>query len=379
MALKNLLINQLNVEIDADMMTIKRITILLKELLADGDARDKEIEEIKSYHIPYFIGGELWRLIWVYVVHLYRELKLEFAQRISRVVHLAMETRTSTELKKILDIMEADKRDIAQQMKAMQDKIQELLLSNNHRTNGDSSDSDYSVNKEGNGSRQSNGIKVDIPEYDGKLDPDEFVEWLRTAELVFDYKHTTKDSKVKIVALKLSKYASTWWSNVCMKRKRRGKEKIRSWSKMKEKMKQKFLPSYYIQVSFSQLHSLRQGAGTAKDYPREYEYLLMKCDIPEDHPRALVRYLGGLESRVAHVVELHPYQTLAELTLLAHKVDSQQRTKGQQEFTRPNFKSNSYKKSPSKSQTTRYTQCKHGFPQSSQEMFSMSRSRAHHI
>nr|GEW76399.1 reverse transcriptase [Tanacetum cinerariifolium] len=262
---------------------------------------------------------------------------------------IAMEARTSTELKKILNIMEADKRDVAQQMKAMQDQIQELLsnnhrtngdssssgdsvdkegmqdqiqelLSNNHRTNGDSSSSGDSVNKEGNGSRQSNDIKVDIPEYDGKLDPDEFVEWLRT-------------------------YASTWWSNVCLKRERRGKEKIRSWSKMKEKMKQKFLPSYYIQASFSQLHSLRQRAGTAEDYSREFEYLLMKCDMPEDDPHTLVRYLGGLESRVAHVVELHPYETLAELTLLAHKLDSQQRTKGQQEFTRPNFKSNSYQKS----------------------------------
>nr|GEW10681.1 hypothetical protein [Tanacetum cinerariifolium] len=224
-----------------------------------------------------------------------------------------METRTSTELKKILEIMEADKRDVAQQMKAMQDHIQALFLSNNQRMNGDSSSSSDLVNKEGNGGRHSSGIKVDIPEYDGKLDPDEFVEWLRTVELVFDYEQTTEDNKVKIVALKLRKYASTWWSNVCLKRERRGNEKIRTWLKMKEKMKQKFLPSYYIQASFSQLHSLRQGA-------------------------------GGLKSRVAHVVELHTYHTLVELTLLAHKVDSQQRTKGKQEFTRPDFKSNSYQK-----------------------------------
>ncbi|GJW99952.1 putative nucleotidyltransferase, ribonuclease H [Tanacetum coccineum] len=250
-----------------------------------------------------------------------------------------METRTSTELKKILEIMEADKRDVAQQMKAMQDQIQELLLSNNHRTNGDSSSSGDSVNKEGNGSRHSNDIKVDIPEYDGKLDPDEFVEWLRTVELVFDYKQTTEDNKVKIVALKLRKYASTWWFNVCLKRERSGKEKIRSWPKMKAKMKQKFLPSYYIQASFSQLHSLKQGSSPAEDYSRDFEYLLMKCDIPEDDPQTLVRYLGGLEPRVANVVELHTYQTLSELTLLAHKVDSQQRIKGKHEV-RPSFKPN---------------------------------------
>ncbi|GJR50542.1 NB-ARC domains-containing protein [Tanacetum coccineum] len=60
-----------------------------------------------------------------------------------------------------------------------------------------------SVNKRGAGSWHPNDIKVDIPEYDGKLDPDEFVEWLRTVERVFDYMQTTEDNKVKIVALKL--------------------------------------------------------------------------------------------------------------------------------------------------------------------------------
>ncbi|PWA34626.1 hypothetical protein CTI12_AA617250 [Artemisia annua] len=200
-----------------------------------------------------------------------------------------MDTRSSTEMKKILEIMEADKRDMAQQMKAMQDQIQELIVSQNQ---GEDSNSNRSVNKGGTGGWHSNDIKVDIPEYDGKLDPDEFVEWIRTVERVFDYKETTDDNKVKIVALKLRKYASTWWSNVCLKRERMGKEKIRTWPKMKEKMKQKFLHSYYIQASFSQLHSLKQGSGPVEDYSRDFEYLLMKCDIPEDDPQTLVRYLG---------------------------------------------------------------------------------------
>ncbi|GJS90944.1 putative unclassified retrotransposon protein [Tanacetum coccineum] len=96
-------------------------------------------------------------------------------------------------------------------------------------------------------------------------------EWIRTLERYYDYKETTDDNKVKIVALKLRKYASTWWSNVCLKRERMGKEKIRTWPKMKAKMKQKFLPPHHIQASFSQLHSLKQGAGSAEDYSREFE------------------------------------------------------------------------------------------------------------
>ncbi|GJR33812.1 reverse transcriptase, partial [Tanacetum coccineum] len=260
-----------------------------------------------------------------------------------------METRHAADLKKILETIEADKKEMAQKMQAMQGQIQELLISQNH---GEDSASSGSVNKRGAGSWHPNDIKVDIPEYDGKLDPDEFVEWLRTVERVFDYKQTTEDNKVKIVALKLRKYASTWWSNTCLKRERAGKEKIQTWPKMKAKMKQKFLPTYYVQNSFSQLHSLRQGTGTAEEYSREFEYLLMKCDVPEDDPQTLVRYLGGLEPRVANVVELHSYQTLTELTLLSHKVDSQQRSKGKFEPTRQSFKPTTYSKPTSTHKTT---------------------------
>ncbi|GJX23196.1 zinc finger, CCHC-type containing protein [Tanacetum coccineum] len=124
---------------------------------------------------------------------------------------------------------------------------------------GDESPSNGSINKGGQGGWHPNDIKVDSPEYDGKLDLDEFVEWLQTVERVFEYKHTMEENKVKIVSVKLCKYASTWWSNTCLKRERSGKEKIKSWPKMKAKLKQKFLPTYHVQNSFSQLHTLKQG------------------------------------------------------------------------------------------------------------------------
>jgi hypothetical protein len=124
---------------------------------------------------------------------------------------------------------------------------------------------------------------------------------------------------------------------------------------MKAKMKQKFLPTYYVQNSFSQLHSLRQGTGTTEEYSREFEYLLMKCHVPEDDPHTLVRYLGGLEPRVANVVELHSYQTLTELTLLSQKVDSQQRSKGKFEPTPQSFRPTTYSKPTSTHKTTTST------------------------
>ena len=48
-------------------------------------------------------------------------------------------------------------------------------------------------------------FRVDIPEFEGQLDPDSFLDWLRTVERVFDYKDVPEEKKVKLVALKLRK------------------------------------------------------------------------------------------------------------------------------------------------------------------------------
>ncbi|XP_022019990.1 uncharacterized protein LOC110920060 [Helianthus annuus] len=245
-----------------------------------------------------------------------------------------------------------------QQLKEVQDQMQALTIAmqrrNTDRTppwyrpDDDDDDSDtYSTagdyNPYGRRHRDTHhrsDIKVDIPEYDGRLDPDEFVEWLRTVERVFDYKQTGEEKKVKLVSLKLRKYASTWWANVCLQGEKFGKEKVRSWSKMKKLLKTKFMPPYYLQESFSKLHFIKQGSRTVKEYSQEFEHLLMKYNLSEDDPQTLtlVRYLGGLESSISNVVELQPYTTLAELTLLAHKVEGQQKAWGKVEATKPSHK-----------------------------------------
>jgi len=48
-----------------------------------------------------------------------------------------------------------------------------------------------------------------------------------------------------------------------------------------------------------------------------------------------VRYLGGLDEKIAHLVELHPYTTLDELSSLAYKVELQKRIKGKNKSFKP--------------------------------------------
>ncbi|VFR00371.1 unnamed protein product [Cuscuta campestris] len=101
-------------------------------------------------------------------------------------------------------------------------------------------------------------FKVDIPTFEGKNDPDDFLEWLETVERVFDFKDVPEDKKVKIVALKFQKYASTWWSNLSTKRRRENKAPVKTWFKMRSLLKKKFLPEQYVRDNFAKLQHLRQ-------------------------------------------------------------------------------------------------------------------------
>ncbi|VFQ98959.1 unnamed protein product [Cuscuta campestris] len=165
-------------------------------------------------------------------------------------------------------------------------------------------------------------FKFDIPIFEGKNDLDEFLEWLKTVERVFDFKEVSDEKKVKIVALKFRKYASTWWTNTCTKRIRSEKPPVSSWQKMRSLLKKKFLPTEYSRENFAKLQTLRQGTKSVEDYTREFEELLLRCDLQENEEQTFVRYLFGLNLQIANTVELQGYTTFEELTKLALKVES---------------------------------------------------------
>ena len=87
-----------------------------------------------------------------------------------------------------------------------------------------------------------NDFKVEVLEFEGNLDPKEFLDWLHTVERVSEYKDVSKDKKVKLAALGLRKNASLWWTNLSAKRVRERQPRIRTWEKMKSMLKARFLP-----------------------------------------------------------------------------------------------------------------------------------------
>ncbi|KAL6211413.1 hypothetical protein ACLB2K_016639 [Fragaria x ananassa] len=56
--------------------------------------------------------------------------------------------------------------------------------------------------------RWETNFKLEIPEFHGNLQAEEFIDWLNTIERIFDLKDAPDDKKVKLVAVKLMGCAS---------------------------------------------------------------------------------------------------------------------------------------------------------------------------
>ncbi|GJU67477.1 reverse transcriptase domain-containing protein, partial [Tanacetum coccineum] len=152
------------------------------------------------------------------------------------------------------------------------------------------------------------GLKIEIPEFTGKVHPDDFIDWLSTIERVFDVRDIPDKLKVKLVAIKLRQHASLWWDHVTKRRRIERKSKVETWEKMKKLMKAKFLPENHRQEAFLDYHNLSQQNMTVEEVINEFDKFRMKCDVVEEE-------------------DLQPYWTYTDVCKLALKVEKQIKAK----------------------------------------------------
>lgn len=166
-------------------------------------------------------------------------------------------------------------------------------------------------------------MKVDMPEFEGRMQPNEFLDWLHTVDRIFEYKEVPENQKVKLVAIKLKKYASLWWENLRRQRAHEGRSRIVTWEKMKKELKRKFLPDNFRQDNFLKFHNFKQQDLSVEDYTMEFDHLMLKCNVNESEEQIIARYLGGLKTKIANIVQLQPYWTYNDVVKLAIKVEKQ--------------------------------------------------------
>jgi DNA-binding transcriptional regulator WhiA len=65
--------------------------------------------------------------------------------------------------------------------------------------------------------------KMDIPIYEGNLDAEELLDWIRALDTYFNYEDVKEDKKVKHVVARLKGDASLWWDELQADRRCKGK------------------------------------------------------------------------------------------------------------------------------------------------------------
>ncbi|XP_031387173.1 uncharacterized protein LOC116200464 [Punica granatum] len=81
--------------------------------------------------------------------------------------------------------------------------------------------------------RNIGSIKMTIPPFQGRNDPDAFIEWERKVELVFDCHNYSEEKKVKLAAVEFTDYAIVWWEKLVKERRRNHERPIETWEEMK--------------------------------------------------------------------------------------------------------------------------------------------------
>ena len=90
--------------------------------------------------------------------------------------------------------------------------------------------------------RYMKNIKVDVSNFDGRLDPQYYLDWVMSLERYFKWYEMSQERRVRFAAMKLVGQAGQYWSNVERLIALRRQEPIRIWDEMKAKLSQKYLP-----------------------------------------------------------------------------------------------------------------------------------------
>ena len=143
------------------------------------------------------------------------------------------------------------------------------------------------------------GIKIKVPSFQGKNDPEVYLEWEMKVEQIFSCHSYSEGKKVKLAALEFTDYALVWWDQMQKERVRYGERPIQTWEEMKTIMRRRYIPSYYHRDLHNKLQRLTQGSKSVDEYHKEMEIALIRANVVEDSEATMARFLHGLNQDIA--------------------------------------------------------------------------------
>ena len=187
------------------------------------------------------------------------------------------------------------------------------------------------------------GIKLNIPPFKGKNDPEAYLEWEMKIEHVFSCHNYEEDQKVKLAATEFSDYALVWWNKLQKERARNEEPMVDTWTEMKKIMRKRYVPASYSRDLKFKLQKLTQGNKGVEEYFKEMDVLMIQAKIEEDEEVTMARFLNGLTNDIRDIVELQEFVEMDDLLHKAIQVEQQLKRKGVAKRSFTNFGSSSWK------------------------------------
>ena len=164
-------------------------------------------------------------------------------------------------------------------------------------------------------------IKMKIPWFQGKNDPEVYLEWEKKVELIFECHNYSEEKIVKLAVIEFTDYAIIWWDQLVINKRKNHERPIEMWEEMKATMRRRFVPSQYYRELYQKLQSLTQGYRSVDDDHKEMEIAMIRANVVEDTETTMVRFLNGLNRDITNVVELQHYVKLENMVHMAIKVE----------------------------------------------------------
>ncbi|XP_065874727.1 uncharacterized protein [Euphorbia lathyris] len=158
-------------------------------------------------------------------------------------------------------------------------------------------------------------VKLKIPSFNGKDDPESYLEWEKRIELLFDCHNYSDEKKVRAAVIEFTDYALVWWDQLVTSRFRSREPQIDTWGEMKVVMRKRFVPNDYYDGLYRKLQSLRQGSKSVDAYYKEMEMAMLRANVVEDRRATKSRFFAGLNRDIANIVE---FQHCVDLEDMVH-------------------------------------------------------------
>ena len=167
-------------------------------------------------------------------------------------------------------------------------------------------------------------IKVDVSTFDGRLDPQTFLDWIQSMDKYFQWYPLAEEKKVRFAAMKLTGQASQFWINMEKMRAARLQRPIDTWTAMKDELKGKYVPPSFYPRLLDRWHRFTQGNKSAKDYVSEFDEFLIHCTVlgEEREEQVLSRFRAGLREDLRNKLLARDITELGKAYALVQDLDA---------------------------------------------------------